>query len=466
MLRALSLALLSACATPSEGPVSEPIVEDSGDSGVSDALARCDYENPFSKSPECKEYTGAGWDLDSASADCEAPVVGGSAGTLVEGQGCARDAVIGECLVAGGEELENTIVFPGTDPGACSGAEFGCSFAQGEWMPGEVCNGEVDDEGVPSDQAFVPFSQVCVDPLPEEPAGNGPDGQVCTWEAISGSTEEGRRFEDYASCEPIFTQRPYWSSSVDVPDVTGDPRLDDAEYMAELDWITEQTEASACVCCHSSELAPDGPSGWFVEAGPLWIDTLDDDGLAMMAGWVDSTAFGAFPAEDNNGFARGELTGMPSTDPVRARAFLEAELARRGLTESDFVDTAPFGGVLYDQLFHEPADCDEGVGMDAEGVVSWTGGPARYLYVLEADSMSPGVPPNLDTPEGTLWRLDVDHTADPLPSGVSFGDLPDGTAQAWPESMAPTALVSGETYYLVALLDIYQPATRCLFMAP
>ena len=51
--------------------------------------------------------------------------------------------------------------------------------------------------------------------------------------------------------------------------------------------------------------------------------------LAMMAGWIDSTAFGAFDPADNNGFAR-EITGMPSTDPDRMKAYFEGELARQG----------------------------------------------------------------------------------------------------------------------------------------
>lgn len=185
----------------------------------------------------------------------------------------------------------------------------------------------------------------------------------------------------------------------------------------------------------------------------------------MLAGWVDSTAFGAFDPEDNNGFDRS-VTGVPTTDVPRMAAFLEAELARRGRTRADFAETPPFGGVLYDQLFYEPGPCEDGVGIDADGTVTWTGGPARYLYVLEADASSPGVPPNLDLPDGTLWRLDVAHTAQPLPSGVRYGDAPAGSRVAWPPSGVAPALEPGRPYYLVALLDVYLPATRCVFVAP
>jgi hypothetical protein len=142
---------------------------------------------------------------------------------------------------------------------------------------------------------FRPFEQVCTEPLAGEPAGAS-DGDVCTWEAISACTEPGREYTDYASCDPVFTQRPYGPYEVAVPSTEDDPRIDDAAYMAELAWVTDEVKACACTCCHSSETAPDGPAGWYIEAGPLWIDTLDDDGLAMLAGWVDSTAFGAFEA--------------------------------------------------------------------------------------------------------------------------------------------------------------------------
>ena len=99
-------------------------------------------------------------------------------------------------------------------------------------------------------------------------------------------------------------------------------------------------------------------------------------------------------------------------------------------------------------------------------MVRWTGGPARYLYVLEADAMSPGVPPNLDLPEGTLWRVDVAPTAEPVPSGVRYGDTPAGAQVVWPASGEAPPLTSGRSYYLAALLDVYLPATRCVFVAP
>lgn len=466
LLASLLLPLaLSACGQ--DGDTAGRTPDDSpADTGAgAAALGRCDYVNPFSSTPECKDYTGAGWELEAAQADCAAPVVAADPGLFVEGQACPRDAVVGQCTIGAGTETETVIVVPGEDPAACASAELGCTFAGGDFAPGEVCAAAEEGEGVPSEAAFVPFEQLCRDPVEGEPAGDGPDGQVCTWQAISGATEEGRHFEDYADCSVVVQQRPYWPAATDTDTSPTDPRLYDPQWVEEYAWVTEQVQATACVCCHSSALAPDGAaSGWHLEDGPIWLDGLDDDGLAVLAGWVDSTVFGAFPAEQNNGFSR-DRTGMPSTDPDRMQAFLAGELARRGRSQDSFAETLPFGGPLYEQLIHQPQACGEGQGVDADGTVRWTGGPARYLYVLEEGADNPGVPPNLDLPEGTLWRLDVAPTADPVPSGVAYGTEPDGASQSWPVDGDAPALVAGQTYYLVALLDIYQPATRCLFTA-
>lgn len=427
-----------------------------------EAVGRCLYTNPFSQRGECKEYLGDGWTVADAEADCAAPVPGGAPGSFEAELACARGTTIGECVVDEGGATHTVTVFIGDDPSSCGGAEFGCAFSQGVFVPSPVCDEE--PAGVPPESAFVPFERVCADPLPGEPAGAGPDGQVCTWEAISGATEAGRRFQDYASCDPIFTQRPYYPYRAAGETDPADPRRTDPAYQAELAWVTSQVESSACVCCHSA-LAPSGPSGWAIDAEPIWVDAVTDDGLAMLAGWVGSTAFGAFPAADNNGFDRS-ITGLPTTDIGRMAAFLEGELARRGFSREDFADTEPFGGPLYDQLMYEPGACGDGQGVAADGTVNWTGGPARYVYVLEADSASPGVPPNLDLPDGTVWRLDVDHTAPSVPSGLAYGDAPSGTRVVWPTSGVAPALQPGRPYYLVVLLDVYQPATRCLFVAP
>ncbi len=98
----------------------------------------------------------------------------------------------------------------------------------------------------------------------------------------------------------------------------------------------------------------------------------------------------------------------------------------------------------------------------------WKGGNARYVYVLDASAASPTVPPNLDLPEGTLWRIDVPSDGKPVLSGtVKFGEIPTGLTQKFPATgAAPGALQSGKQYYLYVLADLIQPVTRCLFTAP
>jgi hypothetical protein len=155
-------------------------------------------------------------------------------------------------------------------------------FARGVFTPDGVCSrreggagdaGREDDaNSSPGEGIFLPPTRVCRAPRAGERPGNGPDGQVCTWNAISAATEEGRRYDDYASCEHVRTQRPYYFASPRPPRSTRDPRLDDPTYVAELNWVRSQVEASACICCHSSRVAPLGPSNWYVEAPATgWI---------------------------------------------------------------------------------------------------------------------------------------------------------------------------------------------------
>ena len=46
--------------------------------------------------------------------------------------------------------------------------------------------------------------------------------------------------------------------------------MDDPAYVAELDWVRSQVEASACICYNSEAIAPDGPANWYVDAGGNW----------------------------------------------------------------------------------------------------------------------------------------------------------------------------------------------------
>ena len=184
---------------------------------------------------------------------------------------------------------------------------------------------------------------ICSEPRPGEPPGLSEGGLVCTEQSMHGCTEAGRRFDDYVSCESLYDTRGYYPVPVDFETPADDPRLDDAEWMAELDWATEQAEACSCVCCHSTESTPAGPAKWFVEADPIWTDSGSDYTIAFFAGWVDSDRFGSQRPELNNGFDR-DTTGIPTTDIQRMKAFLEGEADRRGISEEDFEGGGGGGG--------------------------------------------------------------------------------------------------------------------------
>ena len=145
------------------------------------------------------------------------------------------------------------------------------------------------------------------------------------------------------------------------------------------------------------------------------------------------------------------------------QAFLRAEMERRGLTEEEARAVPPFGGPIYANRIAVPKPCEAGQGIDHDGTVHWIGGPARYVYVLEEGSDNPGVPPNLDMPEGTLWRLDALASASAISSGLRYGTTPDVSFQALPETELAPELEDGATYHLVALLDVGLPLTSCLF---
>lgn len=422
---------------------------------------------------ECKQYTGAGWTPEAAAADCESGFPG-APGTFVAGEGCAFGQLLGTCSVVDvdGEGKDYELQSGGGDASKCASAKTGCEvFAKGQFTNGNTCGaqqggyaGESGSGSASSGGVFVQPYRVCKPAKAGEPPGKT-NGEVCTWTLISGCTEEGRHFEDYASCADVLTQRPYWSAPPAGSTAPDDPRLSDAAYMGEVAWAKSQVEASACVCCHTKSLTPKGPSQWFIDGDGIWLDTVSDSGIAMLAGLADSTALGAFAAADNNGFDRTAL-GMPTTDVERMKALLVGEWQRRGKTEADAAKIPPFGGPLVTQLSYEPQPCAKDEGIAADGTVTWFGGEARYVYVLDAASKSPGVPPNLDMPEGTLWFVQVPTKAKAIGDGIAYGVVSGDLVQHVPEQGAPPALVSGQPYYLYVLRDIGVPITRCLFTAP
>jgi len=456
----LTLALAVGC---SDDDASSPGPNPMPDASTpSDFVASCGYVNAFSETPECKEYRGGTWTQEAAEADCRRVFLG-RAGTFALGEACAFDDETGRCVVGDLEDDGYTLVSSG-EPSSCGAARTGCeTFAGGTFNPASVCG----DGCIPGEDVGQPFVPMIVDCRPAregEPAGTT-DGEVCTPTIISGSTEPGRRYADYADCDVVRTQRPYYAMPTEVTSTPDDPRLEDAEYLEELGWLRAEAEASACACCHSSSRTPSGAAVWDTEAGPLWIDTVSDEALAMLGGLTDSAAFGFLPTAQNNGFDRSE-TGLPTTDTARLRAFVARELERRGLTVDEARALPPVAPFFRELIEFEPEACAEGVGLDAEGILRWNGGNARYVYVLEADAASPGVPPNFDLPEGTLWSIAVSPEATSIACETAYGAVPEGAAQRVPAEGAAPALVSGSTYFLVVLRDVAQPITRCLFVAP
>ena len=437
--------------------------------GEAMAAGVCNYVNLFSNEKECKAYTGEGWTVDAAEADCAAPMAG-SDGVYSSDGVCAFDAELGHCIVDSEDGLGYTLVLAGADPASCGMAASSCSgFLAGAFQADPRCD-ESSAAPEPGQDpfmlgVFIPPYESCEAPREGEAEGMGPDGQVCTQVAISGCTEPGRRFEDYGDCDVVRSQRPYYPADTTPEFDDNDPRLEDEAYLSDVAWVTEQVEACACVCCHTTRLAPSGVSSWDSDAGPLWLDSIPDGGLAMLAGMADSAAFGAYPSEVNNGFDR-EVIGMPTTDPERMREILTREFLNRGLSMEWGESVPPFGGPLASQLTYEPQACKNGEGVAADGTVSWGNFDVRYVYILEADAGNPGVPPNLDLPEGTLWRVDAAYTSAAMEGGIQYGTPPASAFQAYPTTGRPAELEVGQSYYIYALVDVGFPITRCIFEFP
>jgi hypothetical protein len=308
---------------------------------------------------------------------------------------------------------------------------------------------------------FIPPFVDCRPPLAGD-STTAPGGKVCTNVAISGATEADKAFEKYGSCDVVRTQRPYWPAPhAKTPDPMS-PRLADAGFAAELAWAKAQVAATGCACCHDNRIAPRGASQWDISVSGNWLDTVSDGGLALFAGLADSTVLGAYPPSENHGFDRTAV-GLPSTDVERMTKLMLAELTYRGITEEQARGVPPFGGPIYENAVRPPTTC-AGEGVAPDGRVVWRAGQARYVYVLEAGSRNPGVPPNLDRPEGTLWRLDVLANAEALENGFRYGTTPDGSFQVVPAAHPAPALDAGNTYQLTVLRDVGVTSTNCLFV--
>jgi hypothetical protein len=446
----LSLLALTACPAP-ERPI------------LSDVLVgSCDYISPFTNDPECRDYLGT-WSDEDAAANCTK-----LKSTFVPDQACTDPDVLGWCLTDDdGEQLRIAIL--GTDAGKCGISKTGCQFfGGGYWEPAEICQGQ--EEIVVTDNVFPRPEKLCVDPIPGEPPGQSEGGKVCTWNIISGATEEGRYFSDYGSCDTVRLQRPYSPVPPNARYAEPDSRMDDPAYVADVDWLRGQMKSGACICCHDA-MAPNGPSVFDADAEGNVLNQFNDRGIAMGAGWISTVGFGSYPAEDNNGFGRADLERphdsiFPTTDMPRMIAIFEREAAHRGLSEADFANDTYGAGPLDALRNYTPGPCTDDEGIDKRGRITWAPGRVRYLSILEAGSTSPTVPPNLEVPEGTLWRVQLDADADPIASGeITYGEVPATMKQVFPATGTPAKLEKGKTYYLHASADIAYPISRCEFVA-
>ncbi len=430
----------------------------------SELIGSCESYNPNSKLPECTEYYGTDW----TQADAESTCLDLDSSMFKPGQGCARDvAYLGQCVIDGGTQRVSVVQPRSDDSSKCSANKTGCElFAGGAWVTEGVCGGDgidPDESYVRAEDAFLPDRLICSEPIPGEPAGTSEGGEVCVWASMNGCVEPGRRFVDYASCDVAYSQRGYSPAPANEEEMAKeDPRLDDPEYVAELDWVKSEIEACGCVCCHDSRLTPEGPSNWYVDAPGNFVAGFFDSGLAFSANVKDTSVLGNFQPENNNGFSRS-ISGIPSTDQERMRDFFLGELEYRG------VDPAQFEGkiavpVLELQRQFEINDCEGDEGVKTDGTIEWEGGRIRRFYILEEGSENPMGPPNLDLPEGTIWRVDVPVMGDPIRTGeLVYGEVPEGATQVFPEEGAPAALVPGKNYYLYAAADVLLPVTRCIF---
>ena len=192
-------------------------------------LARCDYRNPFSSEPECKEYRGDDWTTEDAQFDCETNLAGG-AGTYTPDASCELDVVLGTCWVETEPGMEYLLHVGGDQSDQCPGAELACTaFVSGAFTPLGVCASGTSEDG---HTVFIWPYQSCEEPIEGEEPGAGPDGSVCVWNSIDGCVEEGRDFRDYGSCDVVFTNRPYYPVDPYGSAAEDDPRLSDGDYLA------------------------------------------------------------------------------------------------------------------------------------------------------------------------------------------------------------------------------------------
>jgi hypothetical protein len=306
---------------------------------------------------------------------------------------------------------------------------------------------------------FIMPEKVCVDASTLDVPADAElvDGQLCVWDAFNGAVPEGMIFSDVSSCEAPWTQGPPWFTKPGRVYESPNSLLNDDAWVGEANWAAAQIRSSGCACCHASSTESGNTSGFDVDAPGVWTDSMNNAQLSMSAGTnALHRLFGAFPAEDNHGFAREETLWL-SSDPSRLKAFFDSEFARREGTQEDIDDSSAAFEALFGQVTAERGECVsefEGVGPD--GTVYWNGdAPVRQILLMEVDADTPAFTPNLDRPEGTLWAMYVNFEGTPVANGaLRVGDVPSDATQMVPMDGPAPLLEEGRTYSIFASEDI------------
>jgi hypothetical protein len=116
-------------------------------------------------------------------------------------------------------------------------------------------------------------------PLCKEIDSNGAKEQLCVQVSPISSTREGRSYVADSDCNVVKLQRFYRPQPAPQHGTADDPRLQDPQFMKELNWVSDQIRASAC--CHDTKTS-DSYGLWDVNDPYVWLDQFTSRGLAMM----------------------------------------------------------------------------------------------------------------------------------------------------------------------------------------
>ncbi|MED5370013.1 MAG: hypothetical protein VX899_03280 [Myxococcota bacterium] len=148
-----------------------------------------------------------------------------------------------------------------------------------------ACEGEVVDSGEPQSHLLLPEHSQCFE------AGHVMDAETC----LAVVEEDGR--------QPTVSE----NKSGQAPDPE-DPRLEDPELL----WLAAEIERCTCVCCHKEAYGGPGVYFYDMDFSPVWIDSASTWSLNVLSG------------ETNN-----PTQSLPSDEPERVLAIIEAEIDRR-----------------------------------------------------------------------------------------------------------------------------------------